>query len=132
MQARLAAPARIVLLSVFAAALLLAPGCGGDTGKFFGTWELDLGMAGNLAQGYSMTMAFRRDGTGTMHVDQPATQGAPATQSIEFEWEIEGEQLVMSIPEAGVTQRSTYEFNEDGTLSLRTGQNPPMKYRRVE
>jgi hypothetical protein len=132
MERRLAMPARALFLGALAAALLLAAGCGGDTAKFFGTWELDLGRAADFAQGYSLTMAFRRDGTGTMTTTQAVDANLPPTQSVQFQWEIKGKQLVISVPDAGATQKMDYEFQEDGTLSLRAGQTPPMTYRRVE
>jgi len=132
MERRLAAPARALLLGALATVLLLAAGCGGDTGKFYGTWELDFGSAAALAQGYSLSWAFRRDGTGTIATNQSLDPNIPATQSVEFEWEIKGKKLVISVPDAGATQTMSYEFHEDGSLSLRAGDNPPLKYRRVE
>jgi len=132
MRTRLAMPARTLTLAVLAAALLLAPGCGGDAKKLVGTWQLDTRMIGERAGDYSVTMTFASDGTGTINTSQPVAPGTPAPQPVKFEWEIKGEQIVMSMPDVGNTQKMTYEFHEDGTLSLRAGQQQPMKLTRVE
>lgn len=135
MRRRLATPARaltLLTLAALAAALLLAAGCGGDARKLVGTWQLDLGKIGEMAQDYSMTMTFNRDGTGTMQTNQTVTQDMPATQSVNFEWEIEDKQLVLSMPDQSMSQKADYEFQKDGTLSIKVAQGPAMKYTRVE
>ena len=132
MRRRLAMPARTLTLAALAAALLLAAGCGGDAKKLVGTWALDLGKIGEMAQDYSVTWTFAPDGTGAIDTRQPATQDTPPPQSVKFDWKIEDKQIVLSIPEAGVTQELDYEFLEDGTLSMKAGGQPAMKYTRVE
>jgi hypothetical protein len=132
MTRRLATPARTLTLGVLAAALLLAAGCGGDAKKLVGTWQLDTRMTGEKAQDYAVTMTFASDGTGTINSTYPVPPDMTAPPPQKFDWEIEGEQLVMSIPDAGTPQKMGYEFQKDGTLSLSAGQQPPMKLTRVQ
>jgi hypothetical protein len=128
-------PARsltLLTLGALAAALLLAAGCGGDAKKLVGTWQLDLGKLGEMAQDYSVTMTLNRDGTGIKNTSQTFTADMPPTQSQKFDWEIKDKQLVMSAPDASMTQKADYEFQKDGTLSLKVGEQPAMKFTRVK
>lgn len=132
MRRRLAMPARTLTLGVLAAALLLAAGCGGDAKKLVGTWQLDTRMIGEKAQDYSVTMTFASDGTGTINSTYPVPPDMAAPPPQKFEWAIEDGQIVMSAPDQSETQKTDYEFQKDGTLSISTPQGPAMKLTRVE
>jgi hypothetical protein len=113
------------------AIVLACAGCAGDRGKFVGTWSLDLGRAAELAPAFSLTWTFSEDGTGRMTTTQSVNDTGPQTVSVDFEWKLEDDKLIVSMSDAGMVTTHTYEFDEDGALLLRMGGQPPMRYLRV-
>jgi hypothetical protein len=93
-----------------------------------------MGEAAQMMGGMSITVTYNDDGTGSMKTTQTFSTEIPATQAVDFEWEIEDGQIEMSYLEAGsgMVQKMRYEFDEDGALSLKMGGQPAMKYKRVE
>jgi hypothetical protein len=126
----------IGLAGVMLAAVLWGSGCGGEGKKFVGTWRLDLGRAGETAEmeGFSLTMAFNDDGTGTLTSTQAFSADMPGSTSGPFTWEIQDGEIEISFSEGemSMTQKMKYEFDEEGALTLTSGRQPAMKYRRVE
>ena len=130
------AMARALLAAMLMFSLLTAVGCGRERKKFVGSWRLEIPpMRGVMAGSASLTMTFRDDGTGTMGAAQSLVPALPASQSQAFEWRISGDKLVISYPDAGVTQevQYQYEFKQSDELILRVpGRGPEQRYRRVK
>ena len=127
---------RVVLPGVMLAAVLWGSGCGGESRKFVGTWHLDLGRAGEMAEmeGFSLTMTFNDDGTGNLTSTQAFSADMPSSTGGPFQWEIQDGEIEISFSEGDIsmTQNMKYEFDEEGALTLKSGRQPAMKYRRVE
>ena len=128
------AMARALLAAMLMFSLLTAVGCGRERKKFVGSWRLEIPpMRGVMAGSSSLTMTFRDDGTGRVDGAQSLTPELPASQSQAFEWKISGDKLILSMPEAGVTQELLYEFKQSDELILRvSGRGPEQRYRRVK
>jgi hypothetical protein len=58
----------------------------------------------------------------------PGTTGGP------FTWEIQDGEIEISFSEGDIAmaQKMKYEFDEEGCLTLKSGRQAAMKYRRVE
>lgn len=130
------AMARALLAAVLMLSLLTAVGCGRERKKFIGSWRCEIPpMRGVMAGSFTHTMAFRDDGTGTTGLAQSLSPELPASQSQTFEWKISGDKLVISYPDAGVTQevQYQYEFKQPDELILRvSARGPEQHYRRVK
>ena len=128
------AMARALLAAVLMLSLLTAVGCGRGRKKFIGSWRLEIPpMRGVMTGSASLTMTFRDDGTGTTEAAQSLLPASPASQSQTFEWEISGDTVAISYPNAGLTQELQYEFKQPDELILRVpGRGPEQRYRRVK
>lgn len=113
------------------AVVLACAGCASDRGKFVGTWSLDLGGAAELAPAFSLSWTFNEDGTGRMTTTRSVDDTGPQTVSVDFEWKLDDDKLIVSMSDVGMTTTYTYEFDEEGALLLRMGRQPPMKHIRV-
>lgn len=100
------------------AAATLCVGCGGPAKRLVGTWELELEQPLPVGQEFSQTWTFRGDRTGTVKVTQNLTSEAPASQSMEFTWEVEEEQISIALAEVDQPMKINYQFEGDDALVL--------------